>query len=145
MRSNHLAKGRSPRPSGQGARSIGSTVAGPSTAAVAFMIQSWRAVHHSFTLLLELSYFNMCARSLAYGQPFDGLVTIHLPVDHIPEVSNGVQVWRLGWPHVWSRPGDLAVRHGALYCFKKSPKTLLKLIISQRCLNFFQSFIKIKK
>src|SRR4029434_6928558 len=23
--------------------------------------------------------------------------TIHLPLDHIPEVFNGIQVWRLGW------------------------------------------------
>lgn len=26
------------------------------------------------------------------------LVTMHLPLDHIPEVLNGFQVWRLGWP-----------------------------------------------
>ena len=26
------------------------------------------------------------------------LVTIHLPLDHIPEVFNEVQAWRMGWP-----------------------------------------------
>ena len=40
------------------------------------------------------------------------LVTIHLPLDHIPEVFNGIQVWRLGWP--WQGP-DVVVLHPHLH------------------------------
>ena len=62
---------------------------------------SWHALHHVFHVLLLGDFMPL----LGYKPR---LVTIHLPFDLIPEVFNGVQVWRLGW--LWQFL-DLVVFH----------------------------------
>ena len=51
------------------------------------------------------------------------LATIHLSLNHIPEILSWVQVWRLGWRSSIHTLTDLAALHGALSCLKK--KTIL--------------------
>ena len=58
---------------------------------------SWHALHQSFTLDLG-DLMPLLAQKVKQFSFVWWLVTIHLPLDYIPEVFNGVQVWRLGWP-----------------------------------------------
>lgn len=57
---------------------------------------SWHPLHYSFTLLL-VDQKPLLAQIFKPLSSVCRLVTIHFPLDHIPEVFNGVQVWSLGW------------------------------------------------